>query len=56
LRRGGAVYRSEKNMGVSIETPKISLEQAAELLSVSPRLVALARTKHKSVSNCKFAI
>jgi len=32
-----------KKEGVQICTPSISLEQAAEMLSVSPRLVALAR-------------
>jgi hypothetical protein len=37
---GGAVYRSEKNIGVSIDTPKISLEQAADLLNVGRATVA----------------
>jgi len=41
---GGAIYRSEKlpeeNNGVSIDTPKISLEQAAELLNVGRAVIA----------------
>jgi hypothetical protein len=40
---GGAIYRSEKNNGVQICTPKISLEQSAELLNVSRRTVAAVK-------------
>jgi hypothetical protein len=36
---GGAVYRSEKNNGGQICPPKISLEQAADLLNVARRTV-----------------
>ena len=53
---GGAIYRSEKlpeeNNGVSIDTPKISLEQAAELLNVGD---AQAWTENRQDKRCKFA-